>query len=141
MFGGPGEIDVGIAGWRLAAGDPRAAARSFEQALARIPPSATALHARAEAGLARAYVAMNESARALPMLERALPALVAEPTVRPGTLAEARFATAQALVAMHGDAKRAHALAEQARDAFAALTGKLEARRRAAVEAWLASHR
>jgi tetratricopeptide (TPR) repeat protein/predicted Ser/Thr protein kinase len=87
-------------------------------------------------GMGRAYLGLGQPDRAVPLLERAL-AIRHAVKGDPIDLAEVNFSMARALVASGGDKKRARALAEEARAAYAA-GGEDSRRDLAEVEAWLA---
>jgi tetratricopeptide (TPR) repeat protein/tRNA A-37 threonylcarbamoyl transferase component Bud32 len=90
-------------------------------------------------GMALSYLGQGRAAEAVPLAERAL-AVLEQHRAGAGTLAEARFALARALVAARRDAPRALALARQARDAMQAAPGALSLITLADVESWLRAH-
>ena len=94
-------------------------------------------------GLGQSLLGLTKPADALPLLERAL-TLRTTHEIDPALLAKTRFALARALwttPATQGrDRPRARTLAEQARDAYAAL-GDATKTELAEVQTWLAEHR
>jgi len=88
-------------------------------------------------GSGETLLALGRAGEAVPPLARAL-ALREAGRVQPEEVAEARFALARALWAADGDRDRAHVLAQQAGDAYAAIASR--APDAAAVRDWLAAH-
>jgi len=87
-------------------------------------------------GIGRAEVGLGRARDAIPVLERALALRVAAGR-DPVDVAETRFALARALWDGGGDRARAHALATEARAAYAGGRGATD---RAEIDAWLRRH-
>ncbi len=114
---------------------------AYQRALA-IAERATGLEhpmvAYALVGLAQIALAQGDAAAALPYAERAA-AIRGHGEVMPSELAQARFLLARALGPDPSSRARARALAEQAREGYAA-QGEGQEARLAEVVAWLAGH-
>lgn len=131
-------------GWMLVdAGRPDEAVAEFRRALGYadgIGGEHAEESAYARSGLGAAWTALGKPARARPLLEAALVAQTTPATA--ADRADTELALARALWATGGDRARARALAERARDYFAAHPlGARRARDLAEADRWLREHR